>query len=365
MEDKKLYTPKVMHFVHWSRSGITSLIKSIATHQSSRYEHVFLLLLDDKNFSHYYNAIEHKAELRANRNFPQFLLTAFRYYRRIQPSIVQAHSFTPFIISCCLFWKSQIIFHVHSTYPYLSQNDFKSIFKRGALRLFIKIRKIKFLAVSKEIEKLLQDKYPVDVQYIMNASPAHDEKRPRFSEEESCGRFFTVARLSKEKNMDLSILLIHKLIKIDYHVTLDIYGEGEEKSRLKALIVDLGLEGVVRLKGFVENPAALPPFYDFYVSSSLIEGFPLSVIEALQGGNIVIMTPVGELTNLLEDGKAVIFIDFDLSAAVEKIIELLEMSKEKKDSLQESGEALYQQYFKMDRYIKELEEAYDQLLGSM
>ncbi|RJP41176.1 MAG: glycosyltransferase [Desulfobacteraceae bacterium] len=363
MENKKLYSSKVMHFVHWSRSGITSLVKSIASHQSNKYEHAFLLLLDDKDFGRHYNAIDHKMELKANRNFLKSLLKAFRYYKIIQPSIVQAHSFTPFIISCCLFWKSQIIFHAHSTYPYFSQNDFKSVFKRGVLRLFLKTRKNKVLVVSKEIEKLLQDRYDIDAQYIMNGTPAHGQRRQAFSEERSCGRFFTVARLSKEKNMDLSILLIHELIKINYHVTLDIYGEGEEKSRLEAFILDLGLEGTVRLKGFVENPAVLPPFYDFYVSSSLIEGFPLSVIEALRGGNIVIMTPVGELKNILEDRQSVIFIDFDLPTATDKVIELLDMSEEKKDSLQKSAEALYQQYFTMERYVKEIEEIYDQLLG--
>jgi glycosyltransferase involved in cell wall biosynthesis len=171
-----------------------------------------------------------------------------------------------------------------------------------------------------------------------------------------------VCRLSKQKNIELAILIINELRKKHYHATLDIYGEGEERDRLAALIKSYCLDECIRLMGFVESPQHLPCYYDYYLSTSLYEGFGLSIVEALAGGNLVVMTAVGELKNILKDKESAFFIGYNSQEAASKIAELIALPSEKKNVLQENGYSVYQKFFTMDRYVHDVESLYDQIL---
>lgn len=352
---------RVMHFVHWSRSGITTLVKALIHNGSSGYKYFFLLFLSDPNFDQYYGSIRQKVELKADDGLMQALLNSVKHYRSFQPDIVHVHSFTPFLISCLFFWKSKIIFHVHNNYPYFYKNDLKSIFKRALLFIFLKARNIEVVVVSRDIKEIFRKRFKTDSQYIMNAITPQGKRRERFSVTGASGNFYMVCRLSKQKNIDLAIRIIHELRKQNYRATLDVYGEGEEKDRLLALIRSYCLDESIRFKGFIENPEALPSFYDYYLSSSFFEGLSLSVLEALAGGNLVVMTPIGELKNILKDRESVFFIGYNAQEAASKLTELMGLPPEKKDVLQKNGYSVYQKFFKMERYVQEVECLYESL----
>lgn len=83
-----------------------------------------------------------------------------------------------------------------------------------------------------------------------------------------------------------------------------ILGEGEERSRLEALVAALGLGGAVSMPGFAPDTS---PFYaaaDLFVLSSTGEGFGNVVAEALEQGTPVVSTdcPSGP-REILDDGK--------------------------------------------------------------
>jgi glycosyltransferase involved in cell wall biosynthesis len=69
-----------------------------------------------------------------------------------------------------------------------------------------------------------------------------------------------------------------------------ILGEGGERSRLEALIHQLGLEEDVSLPGFVENPFAYMSHASVFVLSSRWEGLPTVLIEALYCGAPLVAT---------------------------------------------------------------------------
>jgi glycosyltransferase involved in cell wall biosynthesis len=73
---------------------------------------------------------------------------------------------------------------------------------------------------------------------------------------------------------------------------LDIYGEGSLRGELMAQIADLGLQDVVRLRGFVPDIRELLPQYAFNVLASEKEGFPNVVVEAAAYGLPTLLTDV-------------------------------------------------------------------------
>jgi glycosyltransferase involved in cell wall biosynthesis len=73
-------------------------------------------------------------------------------------------------------------------------------------------------------------------------------------------------------------------------VDLTILGEGEERQALEALVKRLGLEQRVRLPGFVADPGPYFRAADLFVLSSVYEGLPAVVLEAMAADCPVIST---------------------------------------------------------------------------
>ncbi|MBI2583012.1 glycosyltransferase [Candidatus Azambacteria bacterium] len=84
--------------------------------------------------------------------------------------------------------------------------------------------------------------------------------------------------------------------------SLTIIGEGEERETLQDLIRRHELEDVVSLRG--EDPTFdLYDQFDLFVLSSLKEGFPYTILQAMQAGLPIIATAVGGVPEAITDGE--------------------------------------------------------------
>ncbi|HVC02267.1 MAG TPA: glycosyltransferase [Steroidobacteraceae bacterium] len=85
---------------------------------------------------------------------------------------------------------------------------------------------------------------------------------------------------------------------------LAILGEGPDRRKLENLVAELALERHVHLPGFVRNPFAWMHRAAVLVSSSLTEGCPNVVMQALACGTPVVCTDCnGGSAEILEGGK--------------------------------------------------------------
>lgn len=97
-----------------------------------------------------------------------------------------------------------------------------------------------------------------------------------------------VARLTSQKRVDL---LISAFVLIeDRSATLTILGEGEDRSALAALKARLGLDERVRMPGYDPNVIDTLRRADLFVLTSLYEGLPAVVLEAMATNCPVIST---------------------------------------------------------------------------
>ncbi|MDZ8054930.1 MAG: glycosyltransferase [Aulosira sp. ZfuVER01] len=112
-----------------------------------------------------------------------------------------------------------------------------------------------------------------------------------------------VGRLNQQKDFPTLIRAFAQL-RQQRRVRLVILGEGEERSTIEALIKELQLENDVDLPGFVDNPYAYMARSAVFVLSSLFEGLPSVLIEAMAAGASVVATncPSGPL-EILENGR--------------------------------------------------------------
>lgn len=96
-------------------------------------------------------------------------------------------------------------------------------------------------------------------------------------------KIVAVGRLVKQKNFELLIKAFKIVLEsIDSH--LIIIGEGEKKDELLQVVDKLDLSYKVYLAGFKSNPHNYVKNSDLFVLSSLYEGLPNSLIEAIAVG---------------------------------------------------------------------------------
>jgi glycosyltransferase involved in cell wall biosynthesis len=87
-------------------------------------------------------------------------------------------------------------------------------------------------------------------------------------------------------------------------VRLVILGEGPHRSELERLVVELGLEDSVRLPGHTDNPLKFFARADAFALSSVVEGMPNVLVEAMMCGCTPVSTdcPTGP-REVLQDGR--------------------------------------------------------------
>jgi glycosyltransferase involved in cell wall biosynthesis len=90
-----------------------------------------------------------------------------------------------------------------------------------------------------------------------------------------------MGRLAHQKGFDLLIDAFARAAEGQPDWSLTILGEGPERRRLEEQIHDRGLEGRVRLGGWVPDPATVLRNCDAFVLSSRFEGFPNALLEAM------------------------------------------------------------------------------------
>lgn len=151
----------------------------------------------------------------------------------------------------------------------------------------------KVVCVSKEVEKILNRKYRVqntctiynmmDIQENLALSQEElpGEYQKLFDGKEESFNFINLGRLTRQKGQWFLIRSFRYVVDYHPHAKLLILGEGVLRSELEELINNLKLNDNVYLLGEQENIFPFLKESECFVLSSLWEGLPLVLIEAL------------------------------------------------------------------------------------
>ncbi len=164
----------------------------------------------------------------------------------------------------------------------------------------------------------------------------------------------TVARLTKEKNIEMGIKAMKYLP--ENYVYL-IVGEGEEEKNLKMLAKTLGIDSRVIFVGYT-NHKDLWKFYKaadvfWLLSKSNFEGIPNVILEAWYAKVPVIVSKIEALSSVVDDSKTgIVLKTWNEKELAEKTVELLD-NKEFYKSLQENGWKRVNEIIKQHVDVKE------------
>ena len=115
-------------------------------------------------------------------------------------------------------------------------------------------------------------------------------------------KIISLGRLVPVKGYERIILIAASLMKKNIDFEIWILGTGPLFSKLKAMIHRLGLENMIYLKGYHENPYPYLSQADLYVCSSFYEGYNTAIVEALSLGVPVLTTQCSGMDEILCNG---------------------------------------------------------------
>lgn len=180
-------------------------------------------------------------------------------------------------------WKTIREFHFVKDYRLRQAKSFfdKILAWGGNLYDFnLKIKGYDHIVTLTHEDKEMNWKGWNNVSVIPNPSTFHTDKISTLDEK----KVISVGRLSPQKNYASLIRAFKNVVNKHPDWTLEIYGDGPLEMELKSLIDQLNLKRHVFLKGFSSNIKEVMTNGSIYAMSSIFEGFPLVLIEAMTCG---------------------------------------------------------------------------------
>lgn len=154
----------------------------------------------------------------------------------------------------------------------------------------------------------------------------------------------SIGRLVPEKGYERLLRAAKTVVQHRPDVRFVIVGEGQERPTLEALREQLGLQDHVCLLGQRNDVPELLKAFDLFVMSSVSEGLPMVILEAMAAGKAVVSTGVGAIPEVLEHGRCGLLSDPDGTDLAAKILELMGNEKKARSLAQAAQQRILRDY---------------------
>jgi glycosyltransferase involved in cell wall biosynthesis len=252
-------------------------------------------------------------------------------------------------------------FHGHVLHSYFSATKTK---------IFIWIERIlarfsdKIIAVSNEVRNELLSLKIADPEKLrviplgleLDSLLGLDEKR------NSHLNIGIIGRLAPVKNQMLFLQAVKALRDCsDANLAkFIIAGDGELRSSLEEKAKDLGIAGFVEFIGWQKDLKDLYSRLDIVALTSLNEGTPVSLIEAMAAGKAVVATDVGGVKDIVNGQRGILVKSGDVNGFANALRCLIE-DNDLRRKMGRSGREFVRKLFCKERLIADIQNLYDEL----
>lgn len=163
----------------------------------------------------------------------------------------------------------------------------------------------------------------VDIEKIKNTPANFDvhKKYPQFS-----FIIMMASRLEKEKNVFMAVEIMKDLVSHYPKIGMIIIGDGREKKKLEQFVTKYNLQRNIIFEGWQNDLISYYKTSNAFISTSLYEGYGLTIVEALACGCPVISSDVGVAGEVISEGESgfVCSID-DKNCFIRRIKEIMQV----------------------------------------
>jgi glycosyltransferase involved in cell wall biosynthesis len=172
-----------------------------------------------------------------------------------------------------------------------------------------------------------------------------------------------VGRLSAEKGFDLLIRAVGRLLQQGFDLELIIAGEGDQRRPLEALVSELGHDDRIHLLGYRSNTLGCYEAMDVYALSSLSEGLPNVILEAMAFRIPVAATGVGAVPQVIAHEENGLLVESGDAVQLGSALARLLADADLRDRLGKAGRWTVEARFSFERRMERIREIYDELLA--
>ncbi len=301
-------------------------------------------------------------------------LKLFRIIKKEKPQIVHTHTAKAGTVGRLAAKLAGVPVILHTFHGHV----FHSYFSPGKTRLFIIIERFlarfsnRVITVSKRLKEEITD-YGITDSDRIEVIPLGFELEPFLkakknglndelgidSETKLVG---IVGRLTKIKNHKFFLQVVAKVVESLPAVKFLIIGDGELRKELEQLAVQLGLSDAVVFTGWRKDMPEIYSSLDVNVLTSLNEGTPVTLIEAMASGCPVVATDVGGVSDLVTHGENGYLVNsFNVDEFANHLIILLNDSA-KAGKMGEMGCQRVKEVFNIERLVEDISSLYILLL---
>lgn len=173
----------------------------------------------------------------------------------------------------------------------------------------------------------------------------------------------TLGRLVPKKAHGQLIEAFHTFAGTDPDIHLVVAGEGRLRPQLEAQIASLGLKDRVVLTGHCRAVPLFLRSLDLFVLSSLREGLPLALLEAMAAGLPVVSTRAGGVAEAAEGIEGCILVDVgDVAGIAAGFRQVYRLPREERTRVGMANRRRVLEQFTWQRMVKDMMAVYESVL---
>lgn len=291
------------------------------------------------------------------------LLELTTLFRRRRPDIVHLNSSKAGILGRLAARLASVpvtIFTVHGW-------AFKAASGRSARLYLAADRAVRSLATvvvcvsQSEVDAGLAARLSLPDRTVLIRNAVDTSLEPAPAPERTVVEIVSVGRLAPPKDFETLLRAVATLSPGG--VRLSLLGDGPLRPSFERLAVELGLANVV-FAGEVDNVRPRVDAADVFVLSSLSEGMPMSVLEAMAAGRPVVASSVGGVPEAVVDGVTGLLVAPADPEALAGALEHLVADVDLRRRLGDAGRARALESFSLEGWRRRHLELYDSLLDA-
>lgn len=307
---------------------------------------------------------------RLDRNLPASLRSIVR---KLNPDVLQTHAIkSHFLMRSSGLWKERPWVAFHHGYT-LTDARMRAY---NLLDIWSLRKPARIVTVSRSFERQLTGRgvradriivlhNAVDPYWVEHNGFARDPARHSLGIGHDDRMILAVGRLSREKAFGDLVAAIGemKTSNPELRVGLYIAGEGPERGALEERIAALGLTGIAKLTGAVNQ---LAPYYaaaDVLAISSVTEGSPNALLEAMAAHLPVVATGVGGIPEIVTHEESAILVPSRNAPALAQALARLLARPEEARGMAERAHQVIVDRFSPQTRVRRLAAVYAELMG--
>jgi len=174
----------------------------------------------------------------------------------------------------------------------------------------------------------------------------------------------SIGRLTRQKGYGYLLQAMSILLQDCSGVHLVLVGKGEQRSALEQQASELGISENTHFVGLHPDIRRLLPAFDVFAMSSLWEGLPMALLEAMAAGLPCVATTAGGIVNVIDDGVNGLLVPpadpGSLAAAIKRVID----KPQEAQRMGEHAKTTVERDFSARRMTAEYEDVYREVLST-